>query len=143
MPDSDTQVTDKELRMAQQLVGELEGDFAPQDFHDEFRDKLQQLVEEKVKAGEGEHIMKPLEGEEIRGSADIVDLTELLRRSLRKGSAAANDEDEEKPARKTASRRKAANDEDEQPRKAAARKSGSRTSTTTAVKSRSARRKAA
>ena len=54
-------------------------------FHDEFREKLEQVVEEKVKAGQGEHIMKPLEGEEVKTSADIIDLTELLRRSLRKG----------------------------------------------------------
>src|SRR5438105_2541591 len=101
LPDADTKVTEKELKMAQQLVNELEDKFKPQAFHDEFRDKLQQLVEEKVKAGEGEHIMKPLEGEEIKGSADIIDLTELLRRSLRKEAAAANDEDE-KPRRKAA-----------------------------------------
>ncbi|MEJ6023321.1 non-homologous end joining protein Ku [Ramlibacter sp. PS4R-6] len=143
MPDKDTKITDKEIRMAQQLVGELEGDFEPQAFHDDFREKLQQLVDAKVKAGQGEHIVKPLEGEEIQGSADIVDLTELLRRSLRKGGGAANDEPEEAPARKTASRRKAANDEEAQPRKAAARKGGARAATSTAVKSRSTRKKAA
>jgi DNA end-binding protein Ku len=141
MPDKDTKVTDKEIRMAQQLVGELEGDFHPEEFHDEFREKLQQLVDAKVKAGQGEHIMKPIEGEEIKGSADIVDLTELLRRSLRKG--AANDDDEEAPAKKAHSRRKAANDEEERPRKAAARKGGARSATSTAVKPRATRRKAA
>jgi DNA end-binding protein Ku len=144
MPDKDTKVSDKEIRMAQQLVGELEGDFEPEAFHDEFRDKLQQLVDAKVKAGEGEHIMKPMEGEEIKGSADIVDLTELLRRSLRKGAASAANDEDEASAKKTTSRRKAANDEEAQPRKAAARKGGgARASTSTAVKSRSARRKAA
>lgn len=144
MPDKDTAVTDREIRMAQQLVGELEDDFHPEAFHDEFRDKLQQLVDAKVKAGQGEHIVKPLEGEEITGGADIVDLTELLRRSLRKGAAANDDSQDEAPVRKASPRRKAANDEEAQPRKAAARKSGSRTSsTTTPVKSRSARRKAA
>jgi DNA end-binding protein Ku len=144
MPDKDTKVNDKEIRMAQQLVGELEDDFHPEAFHDEFREKLQQLVEEKVKAGEGEHIMKPLEGEEIKGSADIIDLTELLRRSLRKGAGAANDEDEdEAPAAKKSSRRKAANDEPApRARKAAASKSGSRASTSHAVKSKT-RKKAA
>ena len=142
MPDKDTAVTDKEIRMAQQLVAELEDDFKPQAFHDEFRDKLQQLVDEKVKAGEGELITKPLEGEEIKGSADVIDLTELLRRSLRKGAVAANDEDDEKPAAKKASRRKAANDEEERPRKAAASKGGARSATSAPVKSRT-RKKAA
>lgn len=151
MPDKDTTVNEKEMRMAQQLVGELEDDFKPEIFHDEFREKLQQLIDAKVKAGEGEAIVKPLEGEEIKGSADVIDLTELLRRSLRKGAgaAAANDEEEDKdeerleaPApRKTTSRRKAANDE-EAPRKAAARKGTARATTSAPVKSR-ARKKAA
>ncbi|HEY8048466.1 MAG TPA: Ku protein [Ramlibacter sp.] len=141
LPDTDTKVTDKELRMAEQLVDDLVDEFKPDLFHDEFRDKLQQLVEEKVKAGAGEHIVKPLEGEEIKGSADIVDLTELLRRSLRKG-AAANDEQDEAPARKS-SRRKAANDEPApRARKAAASKSTARSSTQHAVKPKT-RKKAA
>jgi DNA end-binding protein Ku len=143
LPDEDTKVSDKELRMAEQLVNELEGKFKPDEYHDEFRDKLQQLVDEKVKAGQGEHIMKPLEGEEVSSSADVIDLTELLRRSLRKGGA-ANDEADEAPAKKTSSRsRKAANDEAEAPkRKAAASKSSSRSSTSHAVKTKT-RRKAA
>jgi len=101
LPDKDTKVTEKELKMAEQLVLELEDDFKPEAFHDEFRDKLQQLVDEKVKAGEGEYVTKPLEGEEVKTSADVIDLTELLRQSLRKKTAAANDE-EETPRRKAA-----------------------------------------
>src|SRR5438105_1756914 len=54
LPGSETKVTEKELKMAEQLVTELADDFDPEQYHDEFRDKLQQLVEAKVKAGEGE-----------------------------------------------------------------------------------------
>ena len=141
LPDKDTKITEKELRMAEQLVDELVDDFKPESFHDEFRDKLQQLVDAKVKAGEGGHLMKPIEGEEIKGSADIVDLTELLRRSLRKGAGTARD-DGDAPARKS-SRRKAANDEPApRARKAAASKPGARSSTSHAAKSRT-RKKAA
>ena len=119
--EDDAKVSQRELKMAEQLVNELADKWKPESFHDEFREKLEKLVEEKVKAGEGEHIMKPLEGEEVRPSADILDLTELLRRSLRKGAAAkaAPEEEEEEPARK-APRRKAANDEEARPRRAAA-----------------------
>ena len=127
LPDSDTKVSDKELKMAEQLVNELEDEWKPEAFHDEFREKLEQVVEQKVKAGEGEHIMKPLEGEEVKTSADIIDLTELLKRSLRKGGGKAADEAAEE-APKTASRRKAANDEETpaRARRAAASKSSSR-----------------
>jgi len=127
LPDSDTKVSDKELKMAERLVNELEDEWKPEAFHDEFREKLEQVVEQKVKAGEGEHIMKPLEGEEVKTSADIIDLTELLKRSLRKGGGKAADEAAEE-APKTASRRKAANDEETpaRARRAAASKSSSR-----------------
>jgi DNA end-binding protein Ku len=126
LPDSDTKVSEKELKMAEQLVNELEDEWKPEAFHDEFREKLEQVVEQKVKAGEGEHIMKPLEGEEVKTSADIIDLTELLKRSLRKGGGKAADDTEEAP--KTASRRRAANDEEApaRTRRAAATKSSSR-----------------
>ena len=119
--EDDAKVSQRELKMAEQLVNELADKWKPEVFHDEFREKLEKLVEEKVKAGQGEHIMKPLEGEEVRPSADILDLTELLRRSLRKGAAAkaAPEQEEEGPARKTP-RRKAANDEEARPRRAAA-----------------------
>ena len=136
--EDDAKVSQRELKMAEQLVNELADKWKPEAFHDEFREKLEKLVEEKVKAGEGEHIMKPLEGEEVRPSADILDLTELLRRSLRKGAAAkaAPEEEEEEPARKTP-RRKAANDEEARPRRAAAAsKSTARASTSVKPKPR-------
>ncbi len=131
LPDAgETKVTERELKMAEQLVGELEDEWKPEAFHDEFREKLEQVVEQKVKAGEGEHIMKPLEGEEVKTSADIIDLTELLKRSLRKGGGKAEAEEEaDKPAApKPASRRKAANDEEAPARRAAASKSSGRSS---------------
>jgi DNA end-binding protein Ku len=128
LPDSDTKVSEKELKMAEQLVNELEDDWKPEAFHDEFREKLEQVVEAKVKAGEGEHIMKPLEGEEVKTSADIIDLTELLKRSLRKGGGKADEEAAQEAAPKAASRRKAANDEEApaRARRAAASKSSAR-----------------
>jgi DNA end-binding protein Ku len=106
-PDSSVKVSAAELKMAEQLVDAMAGDWQPDLFHDEFREKLMALVEEKAKAG-GLKAIKALPGEEVETSAEVIDLTELLRRSLR-GNAAA-------PAaktsvRKTASRDKAANDE--------------------------------
>jgi DNA end-binding protein Ku len=135
LPDpKETKVSDRELKMAEQLVNELEDEWNPTAFHDEFREKLEQVVEAKVKAGQGEHIMKPLEGEEVKTSADIIDLTELLRRSLRKGGGKAGQEE----APKTSSRRQAANDEEEAPpaKRAAASKASARASTSVKPKPR-------
>jgi DNA end-binding protein Ku len=137
LPDAnEIKVSEKELKMAEQLVSELEDDWQPGAFHDEFREKLEQLVQEKVQAGQGEYVMKPLEGEEVKTSADIIDLTELLRRSLRKGAGKPTPEEDE--AKEKASRREAANDEETpaRPRRAAAAKSGARASTTVKPKPR-------
>jgi len=131
LPDAgETRLTERELKMAEQLVGELQDEWNPQAFHDEFREKLEQVVQAKVEAGEGGHITKPLEGEEVKPSADIIDLTELLRRSLRGGAAASR--------AAPASRKAAANDEKPAaPRKrAAASRSAARTTTTVKPKPR-------
>ena len=140
MPGSDAKVNERELKMAAQLVNELRAKWKPESFHDEFREKLEKVVEAKVKAGKGEHIVKPLEGEELEPSADIIDLTELLRRSLRGGG---KDKDKEETPARAASRRKAANDEaPARPRRAAAAKSSARAATSTSAKPRT-RKKAA
>ena len=138
MTDGHTKVNDRELKMAMQLVNELKDKWKPEAFHDEFRDKLEKVVEAKVKAGKGEHVVKPLEGEEMAPGADIIDLTELLRRSLRGGK-----QDREESVARPASRRKAANDEAPAPkRRAAAARAPARAKSSTAVKAKP-RKKAA
>jgi DNA end-binding protein Ku len=115
-PAEDVKVSAAELKMAEQLVDAMAGDWQPDLFHDEFRDKLMQLVEQKSREG-GLRTVAPLPGEEVAASAEVIDLTELLRRSLKGNAAPA-------PAKKPAARREdaAANDEAAPVRKAAARK---------------------
>jgi DNA end-binding protein Ku len=114
-PSDDVGVSAAELKMAEQLVEAMAGEWQPDLFHDEFRDKLMALVEQKASEG-GLKTVAPLPGEDVETTAEVIDLTELLRRSL-KGNAAAP------AARKAATPREetAANDE-AAPRKAAARK---------------------
>lgn len=117
-PGEDVKVSAAELKMAQQLVAAMAGDWQPDLFHDEFREKLMELVERKSREG-GLHAVAPLPGEEVAASAEVIDLTELLRRSLKGNAAPA-------PAPKKAGTRRqdaAANDEAAPLRKAAARKS--------------------
>lgn len=117
-PGEDVKASAAELKMAQQLVEAMAGDWQPDLFHDEFREKLMELVERKRREG-GLHAVAPLPGEEVAASAEVIDLTELLRRSLKGNAAAAP-----APARKAAARQEdaAANDEAPPLRKAAARK---------------------
>ncbi|MDQ6679627.1 MAG: Ku protein [Pseudomonadota bacterium] len=80
------QLTDKELEMATQLVEDLTASFKPEDYRDSFKDQVMALVDKKVKAGDTEAVIQPDE-EAPPKSADIIDLTELLQRSLRDGGA--------------------------------------------------------
>ena len=109
----------REMAMAEQLVKDMSGPWKPDDFRDRFRDDIMGLVKAKVKAGKT-HSVEHIAPQEATGtsSAKIIDLTELLQRSLRggkaadaaKGPAAANKPAARKTsaARKTAPRRKAA-----------------------------------
>ena len=119
-PGEDVKVSPAELKMAEQLVQAMAGDWQPDLFHDEFREKLMELVQQKSRDG-GLTAVAPLPGEEVTSTAEVIDLTELLRQSLKgnkAGGAAA-------AARKPAARHEeaAANDEPAPlVRKAAARK---------------------
>lgn len=77
-----------ELKMATQLVEEMSGKWDPADFKDEFRLQVMQLVEKKAKAGEGKTVLEP--EEEAPQSADVIDLTALLQRSLKSGGKSGN-----------------------------------------------------
>ncbi len=77
---------DRELAMAEQLVEELTIPFKPEHFRDTFRDKVMALVKKKAEAGDTEKVVQPDEEDPGKG-ADIIDLTELLQRSLRGGAA--------------------------------------------------------
>ncbi|WP_371435063.1 Ku protein [Polaromonas sp.] len=74
-----------EMKMAEQLVMDMSGDWKPDDFKDEFKHQVMKLVAKKVKAGKTETVMQP-EEEAAADSAQIIDLAELLAQSLKGGS---------------------------------------------------------
>ena len=99
-------IRDSELKMAEQLVGDMSAAWKPEDYKDEFKDAVMKLVDQRVKAGKTASVT-PLEhvDESVQGSAQIIDLTELLKRSLKKpgdgkkaGSAESAPATKEKPA---------------------------------------------
>jgi DNA end-binding protein Ku len=77
-----------ELDMAKRLVKDMSGDWSPDDYQDSFTDKIMQLVEQKAQQGKIAAV-EQVPGEEGRRSADVIDLTELLKRSLGGKPAAA------------------------------------------------------
>lgn len=83
-------LTEKEMKMGEQLVMDMSGDWDPAQFTDSFKEQILHLVEEKVKAGETETVtpIEPAESAESGESAKIYDLTEMLQRSLKGGKTA-------------------------------------------------------
>src|SRR3954471_16036353 len=53
LPNADElKVTDRELRMARQLIDSLSSEFAPEKYHDEYREKVLELIERKASGEE-------------------------------------------------------------------------------------------
>jgi DNA end-binding protein Ku len=80
----ETGITDKELKMAEQLVMDMSGKWHPEAFRDSFKEEIMKLVHEKVETGDIQTVAQPEESEATPGGAQILDLTELLQRSLKK-----------------------------------------------------------
>ncbi len=111
LPDKDIKVSPKELQMAEQLVADLTSDWEPDLFHDEFKEQVAALVEQKARAGKAIALRGTDEEESAAQTADVLDLSELLKRSLAKkphapAKAAAN-EGNVTPLRAAAARKSA------------------------------------
>ncbi|KPG95833.1 DNA repair protein [Pseudomonas sp. RIT-PI-q] len=96
-----------ELDMAKRLVEDMSADWKPDDYRDSFEDKIMALVEKKANEGKIEDV-ETATGEEERKTADVIDLTELLKRSLggkAGGKTAVKPKSADKaPAKKTTKR---------------------------------------
>lgn len=107
----DPDLAERELDMAKRLVEDMTEKWKPEQYKDTFQDQIMELVEKKAREGKLEAVGGPEEAVDRR-SADVIDLTELLKRSLAakpgKASKENDHEEEEKaPAKpKTASKAK-------------------------------------
>jgi DNA end-binding protein Ku len=114
---------DSEMAMARELVKGMTAQWSADKFRDSFREEIMKLAEAKAKAGDTKIVQQPEEAEATPRSADVIDLTELLKRSLGgRGKSGVRDGAEKavaktgtaaktppkasakKPARKTASK---------------------------------------
>ncbi|MBB5424605.1 DNA end-binding protein Ku [Paraburkholderia sp. JPY158] len=95
-------VSAKELDMAKKLIDDMSETWDPMQYHDTFRDDIMALVERKIQAGKTEEVTEVETPHESRKSADILDLSDLLKRSLGRGKG-----------KQVATSRKRAADEDE------------------------------
>jgi len=77
---------ERELAMARQLIEDMTMRWNPDAYRDSFAEQVMALVRKKAEAGETEAV-QPQEPVASAKSADIIDLTELLQRSLRRNGA--------------------------------------------------------
>ncbi|SDS02237.1 non-homologous end joining protein Ku [Agrococcus carbonis] len=131
---SDITVGDREMQLARSIVSELEADFEPEQYVDEYQEQLRTLVEAKLEQGDALDTAATFGKAEDEGG-EVIDLLEALQRSVEKKKAdaagtksgssksgakgrtkqAAADEDEAadadakpKPAKKRATKKKSA-----------------------------------
>ncbi|MXS18306.1 Ku protein [Pseudomonas oryzihabitans] len=99
----DAKVSKKEVDMAQRLVDDMTEQWDPDQYHDTFKDNVMALVERKLKDGKLEAVAEEPETED--SGADVIDLTELLRRSLGGKQDKAKDAPKPKSSGRSTSRR--------------------------------------
>lgn len=117
------ELSKKELQMAERLVEDMSADWQPDEYINTFDDAIMQLVEEKAEKGEIEQVQQT-DDDEATDTSNVLDLTELLKRSLA-GKDKGKEPTKEKPkttAKKSGSRKKATNDEDNKPTKSSRKK---------------------
>ena len=98
----EAQATDRELKMAEQLIDTLSSEFDPAKYHDEYRERVLDMIERKAS---GEEITVQPEAEE---SAPAPDLMAALEASLAAVKPDGDESDEETPAKPAKSRKQAA-----------------------------------
>jgi DNA end-binding protein Ku len=94
----EAKATKRELEMAQQLIDTLSGDFEPDKYHDEYRERVLDMIERKA---QGEEIAVQPAAEE---PAKVPDLMAALEASIKavkdRGDSDGNGAAKKKPARK-------------------------------------------
>jgi DNA end-binding protein Ku len=112
LPDTKSvKLTEAELRMAERLIGEMEGAWNPDRFQDEYHDEVLALVDRKVRSGQTHVVLEPEAApKRARARSDVVDLMPLLKQSLEaraSGDKAARGSARRRPATRKPARPKA------------------------------------
>jgi DNA end-binding protein Ku len=76
-------ISPKEMQMAEQLIDSMSGEWKPDDYRDEFRDRLRKVIEKRLKS---KGVVTPAIDEEAEtpenATTNVVDFMSLLQKSL-------------------------------------------------------------
>lgn len=130
-PDEDVEIRKQEKAMAESYIDTLRGEFDPDQYHDEYRHALEQVVEAKA-AG----VPLPEAEEEEAEGAEVVDLVAALRASVEAakarraaGGSGGGGQGDAAPAAKKAAGKKAAPAKKAAAKKAPAKKTAAKKAT--------------
>ncbi len=96
---ADAEASERELKMAQQLISSLSATFEPEKFRDEYRDRVIDLIERKAA---GEKIAVQPQAEEPAAAPDLMAALEASLAAVR-----SDDEEPDKPAKPAKAKAKA------------------------------------
>jgi DNA end-binding protein Ku len=110
-PVAEYRISDRELEMAGELIESMAGKFKPENYRDEFRERLTAVIEQRLKS---KGITTTLEEEEpahANATTNVVDFMSLLKKSIenkqRTPARGEAESTEKKPATKKAAAKKA------------------------------------
>ena len=106
-------ISDKEFDMARQLIKSMSGKWAPDDYQDEFREQLQDVIRRKMKSKGAKAKIEESEHElDEDATTNVVDFMSLLKKSIdsqkRTPAKKATSKKSEPAAKKSAARKPAA-----------------------------------
>jgi DNA end-binding protein Ku len=107
IPVEDAKSTKQELQMAQQLIDSLSGEFEPQKYHDEYRERVLEMIERKA---QGEEIAVQPAAEEPEKVPDLMAALEASIKAVKEDGDAkpkAKAKPKRAPAKKSPARAKA------------------------------------
>lgn len=101
----EVEVSEQELKMAQQLVEAMATEWNPEQYQDTYREDLLKLIDEKVKSGQLTEVTEA--PKRPREEAEVIDIMSLLKRSMEAQQAAGSggrkgqvgEEEEKEPAK--------------------------------------------
>lgn len=79
---SEYRITAKEQEMAKQLIESMSGKWQPEDYHDEFRGKLEQILRKRIQAKGGTTQVDDEPAPHEDATTNVVDFMSLLQKSL-------------------------------------------------------------
>ncbi len=86
-------ISDKELQLAEQLIDAMAKEWAPEEYQDEYRDKLLSFIEKKAEGGLVS--VGATDDDEAEAPANVIDMMSLLKKSMERNRGGSTKEGED------------------------------------------------